>query len=61
MMEYKDGYPVQAGWYECLWNGEPCALRHWICGLSGKHKWYDANGVEVSGKILWAGEPMRHG
>ena len=53
---YKDGWPRQQGWYECLVDGElQMMLKYYVCQVSMKPHWVDHNGdyIESLGKVQW--------
>ena len=60
MSDYHTGWPEKQGWYDCIVDGELDRLRHWICGISGRHEWIDVDGQYIKREnhdIMWTGEP----
>lgn len=57
--DYKDGWPRQQGWYECLVDGElKMMLKYYVCQVSMKPHWVDHNGdyIESMGKVQYKGQ-----
>lgn len=53
MSEWKEGYPKEAGHYDCLVDGERQRLKHFICVMSGRHEWVDTNGDYIYADVKW--------
>ena len=54
---YKDGWPRQQGWYDCLLDGEmDMQLKYYVCQVSMKPHWVDKNGdyIESMAKVQYA-------
>lgn len=59
MGDWKDGFPIYQGWYNCMIDGEEIRLLHKVCQLTMKHKWYDETGEQVHDAVRWRGDPQR--
>lgn len=54
---YKDGWPRQQGWYDCLLDGEmEMQLKYYVCQVSMKPHWVDKNGdyIESMARVQYA-------
>lgn len=54
---YKDGWPRQQGWYDCLLDGEmDMQLKYYVCQVSMKPHWVDKNGdyIESMARVQYA-------
>ena len=54
MSEWKTGYPIDVGVYECKVDGTEKSLAHKYCELNGRHRWQTLRGGDVvAHEILW--------
>ena len=55
-VEFYSGFPKAQGWFDCMVNGEYARLQHWVCVMSGRHRWKRHDGTYELDKVLWTGE-----
>ena len=61
-VEYKGGYPTEAGWYDCLLDGKEVILRYRYCHTYGRYEWWDdaGNRIRDGRQVLWTGPPEKY-
>ena len=56
---WREGWPKEQGWFDCLVDGKTEErLRHKICLAAGKHRWYGQDGEPLAPfrKVEWTGK-----
>ena len=53
---WHQNFPRFQGWFDCKVDGEYARLQHWVCVMSGKHRWKRHDGSYELRPVEWTGE-----